>query len=364
MRLREIDILRGIAVLLVLLHHHTFYTPFNMAGWFGVDLFFVLSGYLVSGILFKSFKSKGTINPGSFLLRRGFKIYPLFYLVIFFSFLIESLRGEQVGLSNLLSEAFFFQNYSEGIWFHTWSLAVEEHFYILLAFISWALYKAKQLKDARHWVLIGWLFVLSCLFMRIFQTLQLPFSNQTHLFPTHLRIDSLMMGVLLSFLHHFRRKRMISFFQKYSIWLYGFSFLLLSPAFLLPLAHPFIHTVGYSLFAFGFSLLLGLFVTDNQINEKIDRLISGRIANALADIGRYSYGIYLIHIPFLYYGMGLIHKLPISLPSFFEWITYLLGSILLGRGLSKWIEQPFLSLRDRLIPAESKAISGVVRQGN
>jgi peptidoglycan/LPS O-acetylase OafA/YrhL len=80
MRLRELDFLRGIAILLVLLRHiHLFSFTKNM-GWIGVDLFFVLSGFLVSGLLFKEYIKFGNIRPKLFLIRRGFKIYPIYFL--------------------------------------------------------------------------------------------------------------------------------------------------------------------------------------------------------------------------------------------------------------------------------------------
>ena len=78
-RLQEIDFLRGLAILIVLFRHHwlTSFT-FNF-GWAGVDLFFVLSGFLVSGLLFSEYKKFGDLKPFRFLVRRGFKIYPMFF---------------------------------------------------------------------------------------------------------------------------------------------------------------------------------------------------------------------------------------------------------------------------------------------
>src|SRR3954471_20438531 len=81
-RLTELDFLRGIAVILVLFAHHYLISYTGTMGWIGVDLFFVLSGFLVSGLLFAEYKKFGDIHPVRFLIRRGFKIYPLFYLSI------------------------------------------------------------------------------------------------------------------------------------------------------------------------------------------------------------------------------------------------------------------------------------------
>jgi len=84
-RLSQIDFLRGIALILVLFRHHWVgIDALQHIGWIGVDLFFVLSGFLVSGLLFAEYKRFGSIKPLRFLVRRGFKIYPLFYLSMAF----------------------------------------------------------------------------------------------------------------------------------------------------------------------------------------------------------------------------------------------------------------------------------------
>ena len=91
-RLRELDFLRGIAILLVLLRHITLFSFTTQMGWIGVDLFFVLSGFLVSGLLFKEYIQFGNIQPKLFLIRRGFKIYPIyfiFYILYLLPFIIK-----------------------------------------------------------------------------------------------------------------------------------------------------------------------------------------------------------------------------------------------------------------------------------
>ncbi len=67
-RLRELDFLRGIAIILVLLNHKHLFDFTQTVGWVGVDLFFVLSGFLVSGLLFKEYIKFGNIKPLLFLI--------------------------------------------------------------------------------------------------------------------------------------------------------------------------------------------------------------------------------------------------------------------------------------------------------
>ncbi|HXJ16319.1 MAG TPA: acyltransferase, partial [Candidatus Polarisedimenticolia bacterium] len=81
MRNKRLDVLRSIAVLLVLLYHSEIGTRLANAGWAGVDLFFVLSGFLISGLLFTEYKKRGSIDFKRFFIRRGLKIYPAFYVL-------------------------------------------------------------------------------------------------------------------------------------------------------------------------------------------------------------------------------------------------------------------------------------------
>ena len=133
-RLSQVDCLRAVAVLLVLGAHFQPPKPedtgalvavltrtWMYGGWTGVDLFFVLSGFLVSGLLFREYQETGAVRPGRFLLRRGFKIYPAFYTMAIPILLLAQAPARQV-----VSELFLVQNYLLPNFFgYTWTLAVE-----------------------------------------------------------------------------------------------------------------------------------------------------------------------------------------------------------------------------------------------
>ncbi len=108
-RLKEIDFLRGLAVIMVLFRHFPFTYYTITMGWIGVDLFFVLSGFLVSGLLFSEYQKFGNIRIRLFLIRRGFKIYPLFYIFILSTVICDLLSGTQISKSKLLSELFSYK---------------------------------------------------------------------------------------------------------------------------------------------------------------------------------------------------------------------------------------------------------------
>ena len=132
MRLKRLDILRCIAVLLTLQSHSELPSRLTLAGYAGVNLFFVLSGYLISGLLFAEYKQRQTINFARFFIRRSLKIYPSFYVLVLVTILYHHLYRQAVPLYRYIGEIFYVQNYTGSLWGPEWSLAVEEHFYILL----------------------------------------------------------------------------------------------------------------------------------------------------------------------------------------------------------------------------------------
>src|SRR5690349_16724000 len=215
-RLLSLDVLRAVAVLLVLGRHlwnpenchsewlRPIFQAWYRGGWVGVDLFFVLSGYLVSGLLFQSYRRHGELNIGRFLIRRGFKIYPGFWLLLVTTLVVAPLAKFPVlDSSKILSESLFLQSYLEGAWNHTWSLAVEEHFYLLLPLLLAALLQLRKRGDNPFWLLLPGFGVVAVamLGLRIYTAATVPFDYSTHMFPTHLRLDSLLMGTTLAYLH-------------------------------------------------------------------------------------------------------------------------------------------------------------------
>ena len=118
MRNLGLDILRLTAVVLVLGNHlhlpltgNSFLTAWATGGWIGVDLFFVLSGFLVSGLLFREYIRDQKVDLRRFLIRRGFKIYPAFYALLLFTIFVRIATDQSIGIRSLLGELLFLQNY-------------------------------------------------------------------------------------------------------------------------------------------------------------------------------------------------------------------------------------------------------------
>jgi peptidoglycan/LPS O-acetylase OafA/YrhL len=152
-RVQELDAVRGVAVLLVLVHNTCVVSPslhlglLVSNGWMGVDLFFVLSGFLITGVLLETKKSRGYFRR--FYARRCLRIWPLYYSVLFVMFvMVPFIRPSEAQTvfnarsSPWWSYLLFVQNFlvpvptmATGLLAVTWSLAIEEQFYLVWPFV-------------------------------------------------------------------------------------------------------------------------------------------------------------------------------------------------------------------------------------
>ena len=171
-------------------------------GWTGVDLFFVLSGFFVSGILFREYIKQGKMRGGRFFVRRIFKIWPLFYASFFIHLLYFHLKHTSPSFSKAITEIFFVQDYLPGFMGITWSLGIEEQFYLLLAILlPWAASTSKV-----KWVVPACIaIIITCPILRIIHYYSFwSYSPLRYHFPLHFRADSLSAGILISWYYHFQ----------------------------------------------------------------------------------------------------------------------------------------------------------------
>jgi peptidoglycan/LPS O-acetylase OafA/YrhL len=352
----QLDVLRGVAVLLVLGRHieHTPQLPepfqslvayWHRCGWVGVDLFFVLSGFLVSGLVFEEWKRTGGFAAGRFLIRRGFKIYPAFYLLWLLVFINQWIAGHGFDVARLLSEFLFLQNYWQPEWRHTWSLAVEEHFYLGLALLSGLRVHASASAGRGNpflpLVWFGGALLIVCPLLRWQAAVGGSFDLQRQLFPTNLRIDSLMFGVLLAWCWHFQRSRLETLAGPHRGKLLCLGLALVSPTLAFSLeADRWMPVIGLSVFALGGTVLVLVAATAPVRQPNL-------LARGVARIGFYSYSIYLWHLPV---ARVLDATLAGKLTSNAWLLAYLAGSLFAGMVLGRLIEWPALKLRDRWFP--------------
>lgn len=359
MRLKRLDILRAVAILLVILFHAQLFDFTTRVGWVGVDLFFVLSGFLISGLLYSEYKRNQRINVARFFVRRGFKIYPGFYVLILATFVFKSLlwTGPSPPARGFLKELLFIQNYKFGVWGHTWSLAVEEHFYIGLAVLLFVLarFASDRFNPFRSIPLIFAFVAATCLLLRAFTVwVDVPMDfDRFVLHPTHDRIDALFFGVFLGYLHHFRpeliQKTLRSPRSRFAIA--AISGLLLSVSYFLPRHHPLLLSFGVAAIYLGFGgVLLLCLEARGFFTGKIASVLD-RIGSTCAYVGRHSYSIYLWHLPFLVTFPAFLSKFArVPLPNFAVALLDVAACCALGIFFAHLVEFPALKLRDRFFP--------------
>ena len=363
MRNKRLDILRCIAVLLVLGRHGLINGIWFEAGWAGVDLFFVLSGFLISGLLFSEYKKTQRISLQRFFIRRGFKIYPAFWAMLVGSFFLALAYRWRVPGFLWWREVLFIQNYKPGVWQHTWSLAVEEHFYIILPLLLVTLNRLSKNRKDPFWF-IPYAFcmlapvTLAMRYVAVQQTSHKPEDFWKVMYLTHLRIDALFFGVVIGYFYHFhpefvpnvlrnRRNRLV---------LEGITALLIGCCFAFPVESAFMQSFGLTLVYLGFGGLLVLFLTARGPAESSTGLgaAGSKIGGAFAFVGMYSYSIYLWHIPVVLFGLRGIQALsPVTLSPQALTYIYIAISIAFGILMAHIIEFPMLQLRDRLSPRTS-----------
>jgi peptidoglycan/LPS O-acetylase OafA/YrhL len=355
-----LDILRALAVILVLGRHmipspSALSAPLGVVtrawargGWAGVDLFFVLSGFLVGGLLLAEYEKNSTIALGRFLIRRGLRIIPPLWLFLAVTVAFGYFYQLHLPVRNILTEFFFLQNYRAGIWGHTWSLAVEAHFYVVVTFIVVLLARDRAGRGFAVLPLLSLVLAVGCLALRLILASRFDFTVERFLFPSHLRLDALFAGVLLAYWLH---RSPDHFLQRATRWRYGLAgagLLLLAPSFCLPLeTTAFVYTVGFTFNYLGAACLL---VAALGCNPRRLRFFS-----TLGRVGSQSYSIYLWNVPFVVWVVPPLLDL-LHLREY--WLAYatacIFGSIACGLIMARLTEYPVLVLRDRLFPARSQ----------
>jgi len=346
-RVVQLDWVRGLAILLVIDCHAIRFDSNNplaradafighRIGWMGVDLFFVLSGFLVGGLLIQEITRTGEIQTGRFLLRRMLKIWPPYYFYILFQIILQRHSLQSFVWQNVLN----IQNYAGTSLSHTWSLAVEEHFYLLLPFFLIGVYRSEFLRKHLESCLIA-----ICAVVLFIRTVTFPTAGPERLqWETHARLDSLLFGVLLSHILYVSRERFHLLLQKTKV-LTLLSISVFAIALFAPLAgSAYLATFGYTVNYLGFGALMLL------IYGYRGSLLNTRFYRVVAWIGRYSYGIYLWHLSVREPLAHLAGRLPASIAWFVLLAAEYSAAIVLGVLLTKLVEFPALRLRDRLFP--------------
>ncbi len=378
-RNQALDLLRGIAILLVVLHHvepHTIpglptlggavgfgFWRLRSFGVTGVDMFFVLSGFLVGGLLVSEMQKTGGLRVVRFWLRRGLKIWPSYFVLLAVLMVTGAspwldLSSAGAALRGLAVHGLFLQNYLDQFTnTPTWSLAVEEHFYILLPLSLLLLAKGASGLNNIGWLASG--AVVGCLGLRMLH-LALGHADNDFML-SHNRFDSLLVGVWLAWVWR-RYPEKITALTSHG-WRVALVVLaLVSPGFFFSRKDAFLFTLGFPMLAAGYALLLMTLVAHGG-----GWLEASKIGRMLAAVGRWSYNIYLWHffLPLLlgaryasvqlWLAETLPHPVAVVAA---QTSVYVALSVAAGWLFTWLVEEPALKLRDRWLPSKTVAVPG------
>ena len=360
-RMPGLDLLRAVAIVWVMLFHSYIvggigkrFALLESYGWIGVDLFFVLSGYLIGSQLLKPLSRGEPLAFGNFYLRRSLRVLPAYLVVLALYFGVPGFR-EADGIQPLWQFLTYTVNllidYQHNKAFsHVWSLCVEEHFYLLFPLLAWWLMRHSSLAK---FISVCVTMVLAGMAIRGYVWLHelAPAQNTSEFgarfiegiyYPTYTRLDGLLAGVVLAAIQAFRPARWQQMQELANRVLLPLGLLITAMAMwlfrdrvgLLP------SVIGYPLLSVGFALLVAAAAGTHGWLGRLR--IPGVEWLALT-----SYSLYLIH-------KAMFHLIESSLPQWLleqgvlTFVIYAVAALLGGALLYYGAERPFLRLREQL----------------
>ncbi len=354
-----LDGLRGVAILLVLLHGfdvvsgahglgHLIDSAFD-AGWIGVQLFFVLSGFLITGILLDTRDSPDYYR--NFFVRRVLRIFPLYYGVLFVAFvllpLFMDIRGgaDQVWLWTYLANFAAPFGHGESAFPHFWSLCVEEQFYLVWPLIV-------RHAGRRGVIAISIVLTLLAVASRIFLRIHFgePVGHEAAYLFTPARMDALALGALAGAL--LREPRVAAWMERRqpTTW-FGSGVAVVAAGLVigrLQRTGDSMQVAGYTLLGFGFALILLSALREDGLPARWLRL------SLLRRCGLYSYAMYVFYAPLhLFVGLPLIARFggDGGLRTGMVYQTFAMSATFLIAAASyHFYERRFLALKPRLAP--------------
>jgi peptidoglycan/LPS O-acetylase OafA/YrhL len=344
----DLDVVRGVAILLALGWHFNHGSsgnrvldalqfPGTTLGWAGVDLFFVLSGFLLGRLVLKEHLTTGRFDGRRFTIRRVLKLWPVLYVFL----AVQAVAGPEPWTTFLWQNALHIQNYAGTSLRHLWSLAVEEHFYLVLAVLFPCFARRRGSPRLLVGVLVGVL--VAALALRIWGT-TLGVSEVRLQWRTHFRVDSLAAGVLLAVVSVHWPERFDRLVRHRWLWA---AMTVLGAVTLARVGKDgfFGSTVGYTVAYLTGAAFLLLLYRARWVGRA--RLLTA----PMAAMGRYSYGIYIWHL-------FAAHTVVAAVPGL-EWgsttpvaqAAKYGAAIGVGIVATVLVEKPALRLRERLVPS-------------
>jgi peptidoglycan/LPS O-acetylase OafA/YrhL len=356
-RANGLDTLRAIAITLVFMYHYMVFVSdeatfgfASVVGWVGVDLFFVLSGYLIANQIFAGIVRGQELSLKYFYIRRGLRTLPAFWFVLALYFLFPALMGGRPPppLWRFLT---FTQNlglHGGTAFSHAWSLCIEEQFYLVLPLLVVAGAGAANFQ-ARAWIVIVTLFFVGVISRTVLWYDYGEIDYQDIYYSTLCRFDEFLPGVALALLRNFHRpvwERITGYGQR-TLALGTVA----TAAMLYAIYHghftddsgyrSFIVCLGFSLVAIAFATLVLAALSPGSWLRRV------RVPGAY-HVALWSYSIYLSHkaVAFIVNTQLARRVLPPGLK------PLLIGCACVSAGwlMFRLIETPFMAYRDRIFP--------------
>ncbi|SMH26133.1 acyltransferase family protein [Mesorhizobium australicum] len=367
------DVLRSLAILLVMLVHlpveatPTLLVDVRKYAWLGVDIFFVLSGFLIGTQLFKELSRTNGVDLKSFYLRRVFRIFPAFFAVLGLYAIFPILRDAPT-MQPIWSFATFTVNFNFDprvgrAFSQAWSLCVEEHFYLVLPLLILLIHR---------WISVSWTLAIAGAIVIGGMTLRytlwesqvgtlvdagkLRDAFAVYLrdvyYPTYTRLDGLMFGVMLAAARFFKPKLCQRYTPPRVAIPVGIAFIVAALA-LFSIRGPLAGTnlflvfqaqlgsvVGFPLISIGIALILGAMLDLEHVLRRWP--VPGTVM-----VATLSYSLYLTHKSVFHIDRLVLGEE--NLQGSFGFMVYLVTSFAVATVLWLCVERTFLLLRDRVL---------------
>lgn len=360
-RIFGLDVVRASAILFVVFSHlfyvaditnPTFISFSGLFGYFGVEVFFVLSGFLIGSILLKKYLSSqfNFSEIKTFLKRRWFRTLPAYYLVLLFNIILAIVFNYDY--ANWWKYVFFIQNlftYDIPFFRESWSLSVEEWTYLLIPFVLF--FGSKFLKISKKFSFL--ILILSLIFLFHFfryeaylnlEIYEMDIWNTEIKSTVIYRIDAILVGFIIAWLHFYYKEclyKLRIYFFIIAMHLFFFQFVVMNVLQFDLVTTPLYFKVFY------FSLTSLIIALGMPFFIYWDSTIA-IVRKPIEFLSKISYSMYLLH----YSIIAVLFKYILSyLDISFSWyiliLVYLIVTTILSYLLYRFFEKPIMDLRDK-----------------
>lgn len=349
-----LDGVRGVSILVVLFEHGYLFL-YGRGGFLGVDIFFVLSGMLITALLAQEWQETSSISFKKFYARRALRLLPALFALVIFTSIQTLLFPPETGIlpvfKHLLAVLFYLANWVEGnrVIGHTWSLSIEEQFYIVWPLLFFLLLRLRLSPRQILLVLFAGTALVVVHRARLFYSRyggispQFDFRLYTG---TDTRCDSLLVGCMAGVLLAWQMlPGSASFLKSLRVIVFISCAVMGLSIIFVPIYWSYLYYGGFTLIAIAIaSIIVFLMLSPGSLISKVFQW------PLLTWFGRLSYSLYLWHVTVYFLCWKLIKPIPVrsyTLGLFIPLAIKFAASVVAACASYYLIEQPFLRLKQR-----------------